>query len=229
MLPKGLLILRGNQYTVKKMNIQIYEEVLIPLEGKEVLLNIRVRLCNEVVAFRYEFKEDKSITINKQLTEFSLPEKAQKRTSSRAQSKISKQPVSEIKEYVERPLLVELSNELYVALGETALADYARMMFTNKTTNSGILVSELSSEVVKDKAFNTPWRFFMTGEKPNALVQNNSFVINLNEPNKLEDTSWIRLGKIIRESTFTTQGGNAFNAILHQTLNTYKLIKHINC
>ncbi|MDO7172486.1 glycoside hydrolase family 97 protein [Mariniflexile sp. AS56] len=196
-------------YGEKNEYSDIYEEALIPLEGNGALFNIRVRMYNEGIAFRYEFKEDKSITINKELTEFSLPDKAEAWASSLAQSEIVKRPVSEIKESVERPLLVELSKDLYVALGEAALVDYARMMFIGHATKSGTLVSNLSSEVKKDKAFNTPWRFVMAGENPSTLLQNNGFILNLNEPNKIEDTSWIRPGKIIRESTLTTQGGIA--------------------
>ncbi len=196
-------------YGEKNKYSDIHKDVLIPLEGKGALFNIRVRMYNEGVAFRYEFKEDKGVTIHKELTEFSMAENAVAWASERAQSEIVKQSLSKIKGAVERPLLVELSDDLYVALGEAALVDYARMMFTAKISNPGTLVADLSSEIVKEKAFNTPWRFVMAGEKPSALLQNNGFVLNLNEPNKLEDTSWIRPGKIIRESTLTTQGGIA--------------------
>ena len=35
------------------------------------------------------------------------------------------------------------------------------------------------------------------------------FILNLNEPNKIEDTSWLKPGKVIREVTLTTTGGIA--------------------
>ncbi|MBI9065609.1 MAG: glycoside hydrolase family 97 catalytic domain-containing protein, partial [Marinilabiliaceae bacterium] len=54
-----------------------------------------------------------------------------------------------------------------------------------------------------------PWRYVMVAGSPGELLENNYFIQNLNEPNKLEDVSWIKPGKVIREVTLTTQGGRA--------------------
>ncbi len=197
-------------YGEKNEYPDIYEETLISLSGNNAMFNLRVRVYNEGVAFRYEFSKNQSkIQINKELTEFSLAHDAQVWKASRAQKPIVKTPISKIRGAVERPLLVELSDSLFVAIGEAALVDYARMKLTNNPEKSGTLVSELSSDVIKDKPFNTPWRFIMASEKPGEILENNFLVLNLNEENKLKDTSWIRPGKIIRESTLTTKGGMA--------------------
>lgn len=197
-------------YGEKNEYPDVYEETLISLEGKEALFNLRVRAYNEGVAFRYEFpNNESSLTIEKELTQFSLPIGSMAWTAVEAQREIVKMPISKIKEAVERPLLVELQDSLFVAIGEAGLVDYARMKFVNKPNNPQTLVSELSSEVVMDEPFNTPWRFIMASEKPSELLENNYLVLNLNESNKLEDTSWIKPGKIIRESTLTTDGGIA--------------------
>ena len=49
----------------------------------------------------------------------------------------------------------------------------------------------------------------MVANSPGQLLENNYFVLNLNESSKIEDASWINPGKVIREVTLTTQGGIA--------------------
>ena len=83
------------------------------------------------------------------------------------------------------------------------------MKFVNEKNDSGTLVSELSSEVVGRAGLKTPWRFVMAAKKPGDLLENNYLLLNLNAPNEISDTSWIKPGKVIRESTLTTRGGLA--------------------
>jgi alpha-glucosidase len=49
----------------------------------------------------------------------------------------------------------------------------------------------------------------MVADTPGKLLENNYFILNLNEPCQIQDVSWIRPGKVIREVTLTTQGGLA--------------------
>ena len=186
-----------------------YHEALIVLTGEGTTYNLRIRAYNEGVAFRYEFPQPEG-KIVKERTEFSLSPSATAWASLRAQSPIEKIKVSEIDSVVERPLLMQLDESLFAAIGEAALVDYARMKFMGKSGRPGTLVSQLDSEVnlggVLDK---TPWRFVMAGETPGELLENNYLLLNLNEPNKIENTSWIKPGKVIRETTLTTQGGMA--------------------
>ena len=57
--------------------------------------------------------------------------------------------------------------------------------------------------------YESPWRYVMVGNNPGEIVQNNYFMLNLNEPNQLENMNWIKPGNVIREVTLTTQGGLA--------------------
>ena len=192
---------------------EVYSESLILLTNvtsREPVYNLRVRAYNEGVAFRYEFPGgNDNITIEKELTEFSLPPEATAWASLRAQGEIIKTSVSAIKEAVERPLLVQFSDTLFAALGEAALVDFARMKFIGKQGKPGVLIAELSSNVISDVPLETPWRFVMAAAKPGKLLENNYLLLNLNEPNKIRDPSWIKPGKVIREVTLTTQGGMA--------------------
>ncbi len=192
-----------NQYPDK------YQESFIALKGAGANFNLRIRAYNEGVAFRYEFPKYRG-KIQREKTEFSLPPYANVWASKMAQSEIEKIKVSEIDTIIERPLLIELKDSLFAAIGEAGLVDYSRMKFKSKPDKPGTLISELDSLVQLSNSVNkTPWRFIMAGERPAQLLENNYLLLNLNEENKIEDTSWIRPGKIIRESTLTTKGGIA--------------------
>ncbi len=195
-------------YGEKHLYPDNYNESLYELAGYEKPIRLRVRAYNEGVAFRYELPEvGSSLTINSELTEFSVPDTSRVWASQRAQSEIMEMGVSDIEEIVERPLLIQSEEDLFLTIGEAALVDFARMKFSRK--NGGTLVASLEGESVMNTSFSTPWRFIMAAETPGRFLENNYLLLNLNMPNKLEDTSWIRPGKVIREVTLTTRGGMA--------------------
>lgn len=185
-----------------------YHESVFTFTGFGLPINLRVRAYEEGVAFRYEFPEvDSTLTVSDELTEFGVADGSKIWASIRAQSKIEEVHLSELKNVVERPLLVQPMDSLFLAIGEAALVDFARMkLFKNA---KGILAAKLTGEVIKKEPFTTPWRYIMAAATPGKLLENNYLLLNLNEPNKIEDTSWIKPGKVIRESTLTTIGGMA--------------------
>lgn len=190
-----------------------YEEVFIELaskNGNQSHFNLRLRAYNEGVAFRYEFNGvGDEVTITDELTEFSIPEKGKTWASSRAQSEIIEMPIAQIDGEVERPLLIEIPDQGFVAIGEAGLIDFARMKLQLKANENFILKVALSSVVNLSKPLTTPWRFIMASKQAGKLLENNFLVLNLSEPNKIENTAWIKPGKVIREVTLTTQGGLA--------------------
>ncbi|MCG8515593.1 MAG: glycoside hydrolase family 97 catalytic domain-containing protein, partial [Halanaerobiales bacterium] len=126
------------------------------------------------------------------------------------------QKLSEVSIICERPLLAELSDTVFAALGEARLVDFARMKFEKDSSNSNKLKASLSKGdsktsfiKVAGNGYNSPWRYVMAGQTPSEILQNNSLILNLNDKNKIEDTSWIKPGKVIREVTLTTKGGIA--------------------
>ena len=46
----------------------------------------------------------------------------------------------------------------------------------------------------------------MVAEQPGQLLENNFILLNLNEPNAIEDVSWIKPGKIMWDMTNSTKG-----------------------
>ncbi len=185
-----------------------YNELLVEFnEGAR--FNLRVRVYDEGVAFRYEFTGDAdSVNIEEEKTEFALLSDARVWFSKRAQSEIIESRIPEINEAVERPLLASMGDTTFVALGEAGLVDFARMKFIS-AGESGTLKADLEGPVTIAASGHSPWRYIMVADSPGKLLENNYLLLNLNKPNQIEDPSWIKPGKVIRETTLTTRGGLA--------------------
>lgn len=205
-------------YGERSLYTDQYNEVLVEFSSQtlEGQLALRVRAYNEGVAFRYEFHSEKELHVKEELTEFTYPEDAMVWASKAAQSEIIKLRLSKLSFIAERPLLAELSDSIYIAIGEAGLVDFARMKFVKHRSKPNTLLARLEKGVDQKKpvlvppgAYNTPWRFIMAGETPSHILQNNYLLLNLNEENRIASTSFIRPGKVIREVTLTTQGGIA--------------------
>jgi alpha-glucosidase len=181
-----------------------YNQLVVDL-GK---LRLTFRAYNEGVAFCYTLpKEADTVTITRENTEFRFPADHATWAVYSAQGKYERVPLSKIKKGCERPLLIQAAEDLFVAVGEAKLVDFARMKFAPLAGNG--VVSDLSSKVTAALPLKTPWRFIMVADSPGRLLENNFLVLNLNDPCAIANTSWIKPGKVIREVTLTTVGGKA--------------------
>ena len=182
-----------------------YNEMMIDL-GQEApdgaRLQIRFRVYDEGAAFCYsipEQKDLKSFSISKELSQFRFADDHYCWDTKDPQAVYRRVPISKAGNNIERPLVVEAAP--FVALGEARLVDYARLRFNTPATNTfGI---ELGSEVEAKAPYTTPWRYIMIGDTPGELLENNDLLLNLNDPCAIEDTSWIRPGKVIRSELNT--------------------------
>ena len=175
-------------------------------------LQLVCRAYDEGIAFRYIFDSQSGWDqlLTQEETSFSFDGDYKVWVADRAQSTYREQKISDIENACERPLVIQRNDSSYLALGEAALVDYARMKFIHDPENSFSLKVKLSGTVgLKKAGYQTPWRFIMVGDSPGELLENNYFIENLNEANQLQDISWIKPGKIIREVTLTTKGGLA--------------------
>ncbi|RED95967.1 glycoside hydrolase family 97 protein [Marinoscillum furvescens] len=200
-----------------KMIIRAYDEGLaFAYEIPEQRGLKFLRLDDELIS--YQFDQDYEV--------WSTPER--KPGLLTAQGEYQKIPISQLKNGAERPLLIEYGQDLKIALAEAKLVDYARLSYnanpgsslailssldgrlekTEQDTITGALKSGRSSinKVKKELPFQSPWRVIMMGESYGELLENNYLIQNLNDPNELEDDSWITPGKVLRETTLTTQG-----------------------
>ncbi|NOZ61217.1 MAG: glycoside hydrolase family 97 protein [Calditrichaeota bacterium] len=176
------------------------------------IMKLEVRAYDEGIAFRYIFPEQNgldSLVIEDENTTFYFTGDFLTWEAAHAQAEYQEKRLSELNPGCERPLTVKINDSLFVAIGEAALVDYARMKFDPIPGKPFGLKSSLASEVRSLLPFKTPWRFILIGKSAGELLEHNYLLLNLNEPCKIEDTSWIRPGKVIREITLTTAGGKA--------------------
>ncbi len=192
-----------------------YNEVEIQLKGTQAphrLLKLTLRAYDEGVAFCYTIPKQKGlddITIAKEATEFRFSANHVAWAVYGAQGNYEKVTLSQIKRGCERPLTIQAADDIYLAVAEAGLVDYARMKLGPLPGHAFSLVSGLSSPVKAELPLRTPWRVIMVADSPGRLLENNDLILNLNEPCAIADTSWIKPGKVIREVTLTTTGGKA--------------------
>jgi len=187
-----------------------YNEALLSFNNDAFPYKLRIRAYDEGVAFRYEFIDAyEGKVIVKENTQFNFSTDTKAWVSERAQSEIYQTKISNIAKLVDRPLLLEYHDSLFAAIGEANLIDFARMKLRNPEPGTAVLEAALGGEVSISSTLHSPWRFIMAAKSPAKILENNYLLLNLSEPNKIEDTSWIRPGKVLREVTLTTQGGLA--------------------
>lgn len=165
---------------------------------------VLLRLYNEGFAYRYILEQDNEIILADERSAFGLNNDLSAWVSSHAQGVISEKKIKELKDVVERPLTVRVHDSLYLALGEAALVNYTRMKFTFDSENG--LVTKLEGQTSLTGQLKSPWRYVLIGNSPGQLLERNYLVLNLNEPSPLKDLSWIKPGKVLRETSLTTAG-----------------------
>ncbi len=183
------------------------------------LLQLTFRAYNEGVAFSYTLPSQpgfEGATNLTEQTEFRFTGDYTTWATYTAQGVYSQTNISGITSGCERPLTVELATNSYVAVGEAKLVNFSRMKFAPLSGTPNGLISLLDGPVTNSLPLTTPWRFVMAAASPGQLLQDNFFVLNLNDPCVLTNTSWIQPGKVIRETTLTTAGGMACVAFAAQ-------------
>ena len=186
-------------------------ELLLRSDQNQKEMTLFVRLYDEGLAFRYAF--DKldfwNCTLTAENTQFLFSRDCDTWVTGMAQSAYYKTKLSALKGVGDRPQVIQVNGRKFVAIGEAALVDYSRMKLGKSNEGIGVQ-SVLSGHVNLDLAgYQSPWRYVMVADHPGQLVQNNDLVLNLNEPNQIQNTSWIKPGEVLREVTLTTAGSFA--------------------
>jgi len=190
-----------------------YNEMIVSLQQIRDpfhLADITFRCYDTGVAFGTTLmptQRNTSVQIQKEHTEFSFLGDHTAWVTRSAQGDYKAVPISGMGKNVERPLTLRLHDSLYVAIAEANLVDYARMKLSLSPTRPLTMVSELGSPVQATLPLTTPWRVLMIARSPGELLENNEILLNLSSPCAIENTTWIKPGKVIREVTLTTQGG----------------------
>ena len=204
-----------------------YNELFVQLKQTKNnrFLNIRFRLFDDGLGFRYEFPDQKNLTyfvVAEELTEFAMTGnhtawwvagdydtqeynyQTTKLSEIRGRMKraitenASSTPIGPTT--VQTALQMRTDDGLYLNLHEAACTDYPTMHLTYQENNN-TFVSHLTPDARGDKGYLqtptvSPWRTVIVGRKATDILASR-ITLNLNEPSKIEDTSWIHPVKYI--------------------------------
>ncbi|MEN2754206.1 glycoside hydrolase family 97 protein [Capnocytophaga sputigena] len=204
-----------------------YNELLVSLEQNNTnrKMNIRFRVYNEGVGFRYEFPSQKELTyfvVEEELSQFAMtgdhtawwiPGDYDTQEYDYMESKLSeirglmKEAVTEnVSQFafsptgVQTSLMMETKDGLYINLHEAALVDYS-LMNLNLDDKTFVFQSWLTPDAKGDKGYlmapcHSPWRTIMVSDDARKILASR-LILNLNEPCVIADTSWIKPVKYV--------------------------------
>lgn len=204
-----------------------YNELLVQLKQTKNnrFLNIRFRLFDDGLGFRYEFPDQKNLTyfvVAEELTEFAMTgnhtawwvagdydtqeynyqttklSEIRGRMKRAISENASSTPIGPTT--VQTALQMRTDDGLYLNLHEAACTDYPTMHLTYQENNN-TFVSHLTPDARGDKGYLqtptvSPWRTVIVGRKATDILASR-ITLNLNEPSKIEDTSWIHPVKYV--------------------------------
>ncbi|PZQ90311.1 MAG: alpha-glucosidase [Flavobacterium johnsoniae] len=188
-------------------------------------IKIRFRLFNDGLGFRYEFPEQKNLNhfvIKEEKTQFALAgdhkafwlpgdydtQEYSTVTSNlsevRGKMKAAVTPNASQTTFsptgLQTPLMMKSKDGLYINIHEAALVDYSCMSLNLDDSNM-ILESWLTPDAIGDKSYlqaptQSPWRTIVVSDKA-ADILASKLILNLNEPTKYKDVSWIKPVKYV--------------------------------
>ncbi|WP_321478416.1 glycoside hydrolase family 97 protein [uncultured Bacteroides sp.] len=204
-----------------------YNELAVTLHqnAQDRDIVIRFRLFNEGLGFRYEFPSQKNLTyfvIKEEHTQFAMagdhtafwiPGDYDTQEYDYTESKLSEirglmkgaitsnasqtqfSPTG-----VQTALMMKSADGLYINLHEAALVDYSCMNL-NLDDKNLIFESWLTPDAQGNKGYmqtpcRSPWRTVMVSDDARDILTS-KMTLNLNEPCKIEDTSWIKPVKYV--------------------------------
>ena len=192
---------------------------------KDRLIRIRFRVFNDGLGFRYEFPEQKELSyfiIKEERTQFALagdhktfwlPGDFDTQEYSTVTSNLSEirgkmkdavTPNASQQTFsdtgVQTPLMMKSNDGLYINIHEAALVDYSAMSLELDDKNF-ILNSFLTPDAIGDKGYlqaptQSPWRTVVVSDKATEILAS-KMILNLNEPTKYKDVSWIKPVKYV--------------------------------
>jgi len=204
-----------------------YNELAVTLnqDAAKRFIVIRFRLFNDGLGFRYEFPEQPNLNymvVKEEHTQFAMtgdhkafwiPGDFDTQEYDYTESKLSeirglmKAAITDNASQtqfsptgVQTALMMKTTDGLYINLHEAALVEYS-CMHLNLDDKNFVFESFLTPDVQGKKGYllapcTSPWRTVIVSDKATDILQS-TLTLNLNEPCKIEDTSWIKPVKYI--------------------------------
>lgn len=197
----------------ERIVVNHYNELRIWLQQtdkRQRQLNLVFRAFNDGIGFRYEFPQQKNLgdfRIMEEMTQVAMPTDAQAWTEPTNGTEYyealwTKDLLSK-KDTVNTPITMEVNDSLYMVLHEANLTDYASLNYTPRhlegaavTLTAALTPWQNGVKVYAKAPFVSPWRTIVITKKPGDLITS-KLMLNLNEPCKIADTSWITTGKYV--------------------------------
>ena len=187
-----------------------YRELVVDLVEKSSLkrrMAIEIRAYDDGVGIRYRLPErpdNAAWNIAEELTQFRVAQDgrawwAPAFESNREEYLYNETPVSGIAT-AQTPLTMVLADGTHVSIHEAALVDYSGMNVARVegTLLKAVLTPSASGpKVSRTGAFSTPWRMITIAPDAPSLYAARNLILNLNEPNRLGDVSWVRPRKYV--------------------------------
>ena len=188
-------------------------------------MRVRFRLFDDGLGFRYEFPKQDKLThfvVKEERTQFALagdhkafwlPGDYDTQEYSTVTSNLSevrgkmKSAVTGNASQttfsptgVQTPLMLKSKDGLYINIHEAALIDYSCMSL-ELDDKTFVLESHLTPDAQGDKGYlqtpaNSPWRTVVVSDRAGDILESH-LILNLNEPTKYKDTSWIKPVKYV--------------------------------
>lgn len=188
-----------------------YNELMVNFrEQSGQPMQVVFRVYNDGFGFRYilpDYNKGKEFQIMDELTEMTLAHDAKAWSIPTNHTEyfegIYKAGMLSQKDTVCTPLTIEYEKDLYLAIHEAALEDYASINLTPRSANGGAvrLLTALTPwrsgvKVYAKGQLKSPWRTMIISKTAGGLLTSN-LMLNLNEPSQIKDTSWIEPGRYI--------------------------------
>lgn len=203
-----------------------FKELAVNLkaDNPERLMTVRFRLFDDGLGFRYELPVQNGpnyLTLKDELTEFNytddhklycIPGDYDTDEYLWSETTFSGLPEA-LDSYgrhteaqrtegtvIQTPMLLKTGDGVYINAHEAALDGYPAMLLdvdpATYSMKSHLVPDRLGVSAYLQLPFKTPWRTLIVSDDARAILAS-QLVLNLNEPCKIEDTSWIKPMKFI--------------------------------
>ena len=228
----------GETSEIRNHYNEMLVHLLQPKNNRKIM--VRFRVYDDGVGFRYEFPQQKELNyfvIKEEHTQFAmagdhkawwLPGDYDTQEQETQESKLSEirnrfreavnwnnSTVSVFSETgVQTSLQMKSNDGLYINLHEAACVNYPTMHL-NLDDKKMVFESWLTPDATGMKGYmqtpcETPWRTIIVSDDARDMLSSN-LILNLNEPCKIEDTSWIHPTKYIGVWWEMIVGKNSWN------------------
>ena len=181
-----------------------HNEFSVTLEnGEEAVMVLRFAAFDDGVAFRYGVAaKAEKLTLMGEKTEFRFAEDGEMwaipANFETYELNYRNESLAKVSDG-NTPFTFRTEGGVFGSVHEAALYDFPEM--TLRRNDKGVLQADLAPMPDGTKGrvkgdFKTPWRTIQLGDKAVDLI-NSSLILNLNEPSKISDTSWIKPQKYV--------------------------------